>query len=204
MPPDQTQPTTPSEPAQTPAEPQSTPIITPEPTQVTTEPMPASTADSTATNMPPEDPEGPASPSTPSPGHDDQGQNTPTETPSAPAASTSLGASPVPAPTTEPVSQAPAPTTVTQTPPPQAVSVLTSIPIVSRLAEAFRKRIEKKQKRLDKIMELAREKKVVKNDDIEKLIHVSDATATRYLDQLVKEGKLRKNGNRGSVDYHIL
>jgi predicted HTH transcriptional regulator len=38
----------------------------------------------------------------------------------------------------------------------------------------------------------------VTNDEVEKLLHVSDATATRYLAVLVKEGKIRKIGTAGS------
>jgi len=35
-------------------------------------------------------------------------------------------------------------------------------------------------------------------DEVEKLLHVSDATATRYLEQLEKEGKVKQNGRTGA------
>jgi len=37
----------------------------------------------------------------------------------------------------------------------------------------------------------------ISNDDVQKLLGVSDATATRYLDELEKEGKLRQIGDVG-------
>ena len=42
----------------------------------------------------------------------------------------------------------------------------------------------------------------ITNDEVEKLLHVSDATATRYLEQLEKEGKIKQEGRTGqSVSY---
>lgn len=59
-----------------------------------------------------------------------------------------------------------------------------------------------KRKKLDKILEFVTAKGSVTNDQVEKLQHVSDATATRYLTQLEKEGKLRQEGRTGkSVKY---
>src|SRR3989344_56080 len=55
------------------------------------------------------------------------------------------------------------------------------------------------EKRLAKILELARKKSVkgesIQNDDIEKLLHVSDSTATRYLKKLSERGQLKNTGN---------
>jgi len=53
-------------------------------------------------------------------------------------------------------------------------------------------------------MKFATEKKTVTNDQIEKLLHISDSTAERYLEQLVKEGKLQKVGKDGSLKYELL
>ena len=53
---------------------------------------------------------------------------------------------------------------------------------------------QKKQKKLEKILQLAKQKQKITNDDVQKLILVSDKTATRYLDQLMKEGKLIRTG----------
>lgn len=60
----------------------------------------------------------------------------------------------------------------------------------------------RKQKKLLKIMGLFTKKKSITNDDVEKLLHVSDATATRYLSALEKQGKIMQLGKTGhSVTY---
>lgn len=60
----------------------------------------------------------------------------------------------------------------------------------------------RKRKKLDKILILLDSKKHIGNDDVEKLLRVSDATATRYLTQLEKEGKIIQVGRTGkSVQY---
>ena len=42
----------------------------------------------------------------------------------------------------------------------------------------------------------------VANNDIEALLGVSDATATRYLDELEKEGRIRQVGQTGRYVYY--
>ncbi len=60
----------------------------------------------------------------------------------------------------------------------------------------------RKRKKLDKIMSLFLEKSKITNDEVEKLLHVSDATATRYLSQLEKENKIQQSGKTGKgVSY---
>lgn len=60
----------------------------------------------------------------------------------------------------------------------------------------------RKRKKLEKIVEYLNMKGKVTNDEVEKLLHVSDATATRYLEQLEKEGKVKQVGRTGqSVSY---
>ena len=60
----------------------------------------------------------------------------------------------------------------------------------------------RKRKKLDKILEAVTKHGSITNDQVEKLLHVSDATATRYLTQLEKEGKLKQEGKTGkSVKY---
>ncbi len=72
----------------------------------------------------------------------------------------------------------------------------------ARLAVANAKIQATKQKRLDKIMSRLSEKGKITNDEVEKLLRVSDATATRYLDALEKEGRVRQEGKTGrSVVY---
>ena len=68
---------------------------------------------------------------------------------------------------------------------------------------------DRKHKKLEKILEaldgkgpttlkLRRAGKIT-NDEVEKLLHVSDATATRYLSTLEKEGKIQQVGKTGKA-----
>ena len=47
------------------------------------------------------------------------------------------------------------------------------------------------------------EKGKITNDEVEKLLRVSDATATRYLDALEKEGRVRQEGKTGKSVVYI-
>jgi len=55
-----------------------------------------------------------------------------------------------------------------------------------------------------KILEMFKDKERLKNDDIQKLLRVSDATITRYMDELEKEGKVRQTGTGSSAYYEKL
>ena len=57
----------------------------------------------------------------------------------------------------------------------------------------------RKRKKLDKIMSLFLQHSKITNDEVEKFLHVSDATATRYLSQLEKEGRIKQNGKTGHM-----
>ncbi len=63
---------------------------------------------------------------------------------------------------------------------------------------------KKKAKNKEKILKFLRENKKVANNDIEKLLGVSDATATRYLSELEKEQKVRQIGKTGNAVYYVL
>ena len=64
--------------------------------------------------------------------------------------------------------------------------------------EQARQAIEKrKNDSKSKILELFDKRNEVSNDDVEKLLGVSDATATNYLEELEKEGKIIKQGDSG-------
>ena len=63
-------------------------------------------------------------------------------------------------------------------------------------------RQEKKREKIDEIMNLFAEKQTVTNDEVEKLLHVSDATATRYLDELEKERKIKQVGKTGKHTHY--
>lgn len=61
---------------------------------------------------------------------------------------------------------------------------------------------KKKQENKNKIVNLLKEKNKITNNDIEKLLGVSDATATRYLDELEKQGKIKQVGKTGKYVYY--
>lgn len=69
-------------------------------------------------------------------------------------------------------------------------------------AKARAKRQEKKRVKLDKLFQEITEKGKITNDEVEKLLHVSDPTATRYLDILEKEGKIRQVGKTGKHTHY--
>jgi hypothetical protein len=67
----------------------------------------------------------------------------------------------------------------------------------------------RKRKRLEKIVALAQARgqttdNTITNDDVEKLLRVSHATAYRYLRELVERGKLRKIGHPRVARYELV
>jgi len=107
-----------------------------------------------------------------------------------------------PAPAPQPQAPAPPAPTTPSTKPNSPSSAEATEGRRELLAKGRAKVQEKKQKKLDKIMELLNIKDKVSNADVEKLFRVSDATATRYLSALQKQGKIRKVGKTGrSVFY---
>ena len=111
-------------------------------------------------------------------------------------------------PEAEPIAPTPAPQ------PPQATSASATPthPARDLLVKARATIQDRKRKKLEKILEaldgkgpttlkLRRAGKIT-NDEVEKLLHVSDATATRYLSALEKEGRIRQVGKTGkAVSY---
>ncbi len=61
-----------------------------------------------------------------------------------------------------------------------------------------------KQKKLDKIMLFAQKKKIIANEDVQLFLHVSSATATRYLVKLVQQGQLARVGSPRDAKYQFL
>lgn len=59
----------------------------------------------------------------------------------------------------------------------------------------------KKKKKLEKVMNLFLTKKKIKNSDVRDLLHITDETATVYLNILKKEGKIQPNGKGGWIYY---
>ena len=71
------------------------------------------------------------------------------------------------------------------------------------LQKANVKRRDNKQKNLDKIMAELEKRGKITNDEVEKLLRCSDATATRYLEELIKQGKIKKVGATGSGVHYV-
>jgi predicted HTH transcriptional regulator len=64
---------------------------------------------------------------------------------------------------------------------------------------------EEKEKHLAQIMAFAAGKESIRNDEIQALLGVSDATTERYLNELEQAGKLKQIGKTGqSVFYKIV
>ena len=108
------------------------------------------------------------------------------------------------APAPEPVVPAapvPAPVAPVQPPPTPAPTVEPVSSIRQLLIKAKEKIQFRKQAKLEKIMAKAREQGSIGNDEAQKLLRVSDATASRYLAQLVKTGRLRLSGKSKATRY---
>jgi len=68
-----------------------------------------------------------------------------------------------------------------------------------------KKRAEQKEQNKQKVIEFITGRDEVVNDDIEKFLGVSNATAERYLNELEQEGRLKQVGKVGrSVKYKAL
>lgn len=68
---------------------------------------------------------------------------------------------------------------------------------VGSLEQANQARIAKKNEAKDKILKLLNEQGRVSNNDVEKLLGVSDSTATNYLEELEKSGQIVQQGDVG-------
>lgn len=105
---------------------------------------------------------------------------------------------PLPASESEPIVPAipvlptPAPMSV---PPPKSAKYFLTLALK---AIQFRKKAK-----MEKIIKFVTAKGSVTNDQVEKLIHVSDATATRYLSQLAREHRLQRVGTPEHAVYKL-
>ena len=66
------------------------------------------------------------------------------------------------------------------------------------------KQTAEKEARKNKTLEYLQEKRKATNDEIQALLGVSDASATAYLEELEKEGKIRQIGKTGHAVYYEL
>ena len=65
-------------------------------------------------------------------------------------------------------------------------------------------RSQKTIKNKEKILAFFQTNETVTNSDIEKMLGVSDATATRYLSELERDGKIEQIGKTGrGVEYRM-
>mgnify|MGYP001579236804 CR=1 FL=1 len=71
------------------------------------------------------------------------------------------------------------------------------------LAKARAKIQTRKQQKREKIMTLFDTKEKITNDDVEKAVKCSDRSATRYLEELVKQGKIKKVGTTGAGVVYV-
>ena len=71
-----------------------------------------------------------------------------------------------------------------------------SVKIIGEGLSQYQKELQKtKENRKSQILELFKTKGELTNNDVEKFLGVSDATATRYLDELEKEGIIEALGD---------
>ncbi|MCL5438942.1 MAG: peptidoglycan DD-metalloendopeptidase family protein [Patescibacteria group bacterium] len=71
----------------------------------------------------------------------------------------------------------------------------------ARRLKANQARQTKREENLMKIEKLIEEKKLINNDDVRELLHVSQSTATNYLEDLVKRGTIKLNGKGKATIY---
>jgi len=108
-------------------------------------------------------------------------------------------------PPNEPITQEPEPIEPAPESPSAAASAPTPIIQQTGILHSARDLLNKarisiqdrKRKKRDKIMQALNTKTKITNDEVEKLLHVSDATATRYLSALEKENKIKQVGKTG-------
>ncbi len=86
--------------------------------------------------------------------------------------------------------------------PASATATSSSLPPSAPLRkQALAAKREKADARRESIVELARAKKSITNNDVQLHCHVSDATVTRDLEQLVKDGRLTRVGKQKRPKY---
>ncbi|MCX6751910.1 MAG: hypothetical protein NTZ87_00165 [Candidatus Nomurabacteria bacterium] len=188
--------------------------------QGATEPVPEITPVSASVDMPPEAPESPKNADIPVSLNNDNPQNEPISTPSpeeakpkelpaeggkaegisepVQASETRTAQIPVNEPlTSEPEVKSEPLKTEPQTFSQPKISIARELLVKARNMIQFRKR-----KKLDRVMTLFLKKSKITNDEVREFLHVSDATAERYLNALEKESRIKQVGKTGhAVSY---
>jgi Fic family protein len=62
--------------------------------------------------------------------------------------------------------------------------------------------VSTKQKKIEEVIKLFDTKSEITNNDVEKSLSVSDATATNYLDELERQGRITQIGKTGRHVYY--
>jgi len=73
-----------------------------------------------------------------------------------------------------------------------------------RIDTAVSMQSKEKQRNKKKVLAFVYSNGEVRNNDVEKLLGVSNATAERYLDELEKAGKLTQHGTTGQNVFYSL
>jgi hypothetical protein len=143
---------------------------------------------------------------------DDQSISESTPATDEPPISQPAPAPPQPQPTSEPVLGSPVQAASPASAPSQSETAQPLSPtqqnqvgfIHSLLVKAQAKIQSNKQKKLNEIIQLAQKKQTIKNEDVQKLLRISSATATRYLVKLVQQGHLIRVGSPRDAKYQFL
>ncbi len=107
-------------------------------------------------------------------------------------------------PISEPVPTEEQPPTIPVQPAPIATDQTQPNFIHGLLLKAQAKIQTNKQKKLDKLMLMAQKKGKITNEDAQKLLRISHATASRYLDALARDGRLTRSGNTNDLRYQFI
>jgi len=71
-----------------------------------------------------------------------------------------------------------------------------------KVPELVLRQAKEKAEHKQKILELLASRQKVSNNDVQKELGVSDATVTRYMEELEKEGKVRQVGKTGQSVFY--
>ena len=190
-------------------------VVPPQEAQTPETPVSSQPTAPTPTDMPPEAPESPTNDSIITPVKDQNGGvNEPESDTPEPSKESEISQSnqvqpesnpePVQSVPTESAPTAPAPLTP-PAPQPQSPAQPDQTGFIRTLLAKAQVKIQfNKQKKLDKITLFAEKKKIIANEDIQLLLHVSSATATRYLVKLVQQGRVARVGNPRDAKYQFL
>lgn len=75
--------------------------------------------------------------------------------------------------------------------------------LATRNKTSLSPRTQRKEENKEKVLTLFQTKDEIANNDVENLLGVSDATATRYLDELEKEGRVIQIGKTGKAVRYV-